>query len=392
MRKLYYIGLEPNNRDYSLQLTDWNTSVFHRRGLDYVVVPGESLPQVKTNVNGTVDDCHARSFYAMSQMMNLARMMKNGEVYFDDILYFEDMFMPGIECLPYIMYQVSGEYRPQIFFRVNNQSFDPDSYSHYTGMNEWMSHYEKMVDTFANGFIASSEEMVASMKSAGYKAPIYNVSGLPFSKEEVLNRVDNDIKPFNDRHMRVVFAGSWDSEKQPDFYMDFIEEWTKRFGNNVEFVLALCDDLKTNNMDLMERTFKLEDENKLVVYENLDRTSFYHLLNNTRVLFNCSLQDWTTTSVSEADTLGCNVLFPAYRSFPEVFSNDHTRLYIPWSIEDAITKMHNVLQYPSDNMGKISTYNDETIDRIVNIFEGRGTEYLRIKSNYRSHARHGKYF
>jgi hypothetical protein len=33
-------------------------------------------------------------------------MMRNGEVTNEDIIYFEDMFQPGIESLPYILDQV----------------------------------------------------------------------------------------------------------------------------------------------------------------------------------------------------------------------------------------------------------------------------------------------
>ena len=41
MRKLYYMGLEPYKARYTLQLQDWNTSVFDRRGINYVVVPAK---------------------------------------------------------------------------------------------------------------------------------------------------------------------------------------------------------------------------------------------------------------------------------------------------------------------------------------------------------------
>ena len=37
--------------------------------------------------------------------MNLVQMMRNGEVGIEDVVYFEDMFQPGIESLPYIMDQ-----------------------------------------------------------------------------------------------------------------------------------------------------------------------------------------------------------------------------------------------------------------------------------------------
>ena len=141
----------------------------------------------------------------------------------------------------------------------------------------------------------------------------------------------------------------------------------------------------------MQRTRKLEEQGKLIIYENLDKNAYYDIVNNSRVVFNCALQDWVSNTVSEADALGCNVLYPAYRSFPEAFANDHERLYIPWSLEDALDKLEKLLRKPHFNMGKICNYNDGTIDRICDILEGDGEQWLRMSTDYRKHTREAKY-
>ena len=71
MRKLYYMGLEPYKARYTLQLQDWNTAVFNARGLDYVVVPGETLSNDQAIVTGQVLDAHGRTYFGMSQLMKL---------------------------------------------------------------------------------------------------------------------------------------------------------------------------------------------------------------------------------------------------------------------------------------------------------------------------------
>jgi len=108
-------------------------------------------------------------------------------------------------------------------------------------------------------------------------------------------------------------------------------------------------------------------------------------------VFNCALQDWVSNTVSEADSLGCNVLYPAYRSFPETFANDHTRLYVPWSLEDAITKLEKLLDAAHPSMGRISDHNDGTIDRIIDIMTGCGEQWLRMSTDYRKHTHESKY-
>ena len=392
MRKLFYMGLEAYNARYTLQLTEWNRRVFEQRGINVVYVPGETLDNSQKIVTGQVLDAHGRSYFGMSQMMNLVKMMQKGEVTSEDVIYFEDMFQPGIESLPYIIDQCDEDNMPRIFVRCLAQSIDPDDFVHVWGMDKWMGLYEKMVNEFADGILATNEEMVAHMKIAGWDAPIYNISGLAFGKDEVIERVGGKIKPFNDRRLRVVFSARWDQEKQPDFYMDLIEAWHERYpSKDVEFVVCSGGELKSNNDSYMARTRKMAEDGKLVIYDNLDKNKYYEIVNDSRVVFNCALQDWVSNTVSEADALGCNVLYPAYRSFPETFANDPERLYIPWSIDDAIAKLDVLLKKAHPNMGKISDYTDGTIDRICDILEGNGNKYLRISSDYRKHTREAKY-
>jgi hypothetical protein len=289
------------------------------------------------------------------------------------------------------MKQIPITSRPKIYVRCLAQSIDPDDFVHVWGMSEFMGHYEKMVDSFCDGILATNEEMIMHMKIAGWKAPLYNISGLAFGKQEVRSRVLGPLKPFNERKMRVAFSARWDQEKQPDFYMDLIEAFYSRSNNKIEFCVFSGSKLKSNNETYMERTRKLQSEGKLVIYEDLEKNDYYNLLNDTRVLFNCALQDWVSNTVSEADTLGCNVLYPAYRSFPETFANDNTRLYIPWSIDDAMSKLQHLLVAPHNFQGRISDYNDGTIDRICDILEGNGQEYLRMTSDYRKYTRETKY-
>lgn len=396
MRKLFYMGLEPYKARYTLQLQDWNEAVFKRRGIDYVIVPGETLSNDQAIVTGQVLDAHGRTYFGMSQLMNLVKMMKAGEVTNEDVIYFEDMFQPGIESLPYIMDQVDPAMRPRIAVRCLAQSIDPDDFVHVWGMQDWMATYEKMVDSFADIILASNEEMAMHMKVAGWKAPIYNISGLAFSRDEVRSRVDKLI-PFKERKIRVCFSARWDQEKQPDFYMDLIEEWNRRHdaaipdSPRVEFAIFSGAKLKSNNDSYMARTRDLQERGLLTIYEDLDKNDYYNLLADSRVLFNCALQDWVSNTVSEADTLGCNVLYPAYRSFPETFSNDYERLYVPWSIDDAIRKLMPLLKEPHVNMNNISRWTDGTIDRIVDILEGNGEQWKRMSTDYRKYTRESKY-
>ena len=393
MRKLFYMGLEPYEGRYTLQLQQWNESVFRRRGIDYVVVPGQTIDNTRAISVGQVLDAHGRSYFGMSQMMNLVQMMRSGEVTGQDVVYFEDMFQPGIESLPYIMDQIPAEQRPRVFVRCLAQAIDPDDFVHVWGMGKWMGLYEKMVNEFAT-VLATNEEMVAHMRIAGYEAPIYNISGLAFGKDEVIERVGGlaEIRRFDQRAKRVVFAARFDQEKQPDFFMDLIEEYHRRNPDSgVEFAVLSGGPLRSNNSKYLDRAYQMEADGKLKIRKDLNKNQYYAIVNDSRVLFNCALQDWVSNTVSEADALGCNVLYPAYRSFPETFANDHTRMYVPWSMEDALAKLDVLLHQPSPNMGKISEWNNGTIDRIIDIMEDTGEQWNRAGNRYRDHVAGAKY-
>jgi hypothetical protein len=391
MRKLFYMGLEPYEGRYTLQLSEWSHRAFQRKGVNWVNVPGTTIDNTKAIQVGQVLDAHGRSYFAMSQMMNLVQMMRNGEVTGEDVIFFEDMFQPGMESLPYIMDQIPAEQRPQVWIRCLAQAVDPDDFVHVWGMGKWMSLYEEMCNEFVTGVLASNEEMVAHMKIANWKAPIYNISGLAFDKVEVALRV-GEINTWEKRDNRVVFAARFDQEKQPDFYMDLIEEWYGTPGTtDVEFCIVQGGPLRSNNQKYIDRARKMEERGQLKIYENLKKNHYYDIVNRSKVLFNCALQDWTSNTVSEADALGCNVLFPAYRSFPEIFANDHTRMYVPWSIQDAMNKLQPLLDLPHKDLGKISDWTSATIDRYIDIMQGNGEQWRRDSNRYRDYVAETKY-
>jgi hypothetical protein len=390
MRKLIYCGLEPYEGRYTLQLQQWNEAAFKRRGINYEIIHGDTLDNSKSIVTGQVLDAHGRSYYSLTQMAKLVAKMKAGEIQYDDIIFFEDMFTPGMEVLPYIMDQCGWEHQPRVFVRCLAQTIDPDDFLHVWDMQGWMAHYEKMVNTWVSGVLASNEEMVAHMKIAGWQVPMYNISGLAFDQNEVRSRVKN-IKQFSERKNRVVFSARFDQEKQPGFFMDIIEHFGSK--SDIEFAVLSGGPLRSNDDSYIDRAVELTKTHpNFKIYENLKKDEYYELLADSKVLFNCALQDWVSNTASEADALGTNCLFPAYRSFPETFANDPECLYIPWSKEDATNKLECLLETPRNGIGTLANWTSGTIDRCLDIMLGLDNgKWNRNQSNYRNHTSETKY-
>lgn len=364
---LYYIPLEPYQARYTLQLTKWNTDEFDRLGVPYHLVTGNTLDTSQEIKTGSVLDAHGRSYYALSQTMELIRLHSVGAINPDDIIFFEDMFHPGIEALPYLFNQIDT--KPRVYVRCLAQTVDPDDFVHRSGMFRWMRHYELMVDEFVDGILAASEELVAHLRIAGFTSPIY-VTGLPFGKAEVQSRVPPT--PWDSKSNRVVFAARWDTEKQPRFYLE-VARRVKELHPEIEFSVLSGSALRSNDPELL-----VFDRALVSVYDNLSKDDYYRMLSSSKLLFNCALQDWVSNTISEASALGTKILYPAYRSFPEACFNDPQMLYLPWSVDDAVQKIISLVvdNAPQVNLTRISDYQNETVERTLKVFSGEAQPYL----------------
>ena len=392
MRKLYYMGLEQIESRYSLQLGQWNERVFKNRGLDYEIVCGQNLVPDKNIVTGSVLDVHNRSYYSLTQMAALVKLMKEGKITNKDVIFFEDATTMGIESLPYIFDQIPKKFRPKVYVRFLANTPDPDDFLARNGSFKWSRQFELMINEFVDGILVANEEFVAHLKISGFTAPIY-VTGLPFGKEEVLDRV-NYVKPITAREKRVAFAARFDSEKQPEFYMRLAQAYNK-IDPDVEFaVFTGRNELMSDDKGAVEFAKYLENSGtaNFKVYTNLSKNAYYELLADSRVLFNCAKQDWWSNTVSEAASFNTIPLYPAYRSFPEVFANNANYMYVPWSLDDAINKLTDMLTNPTKyDPAPLADYADKAIDRTIDIFEGKGEEWSRNTLDYRKHLAVPKY-
>jgi len=78
--KIFYMGLESYQARYTYQLTDWTKRAYDKRGVKYEIIPGDTIDDSEAIVTGQVLDAHGRSYFGMSQMMNLVKKLKAGEI------------------------------------------------------------------------------------------------------------------------------------------------------------------------------------------------------------------------------------------------------------------------------------------------------------------------
>ena len=381
---LYYVPLESYPSRYTYQLTKWNTWTFDRLGVDYQIIQGDSTLARGGDIKvGQVLDVHNRTMFATSQIQSIVRLHEKGSLSDNDVLLFEDMYHPGLDALLYVFNAASPKYRPYVVMRCLAQTIDPDDFVNRTETPhyKWMRHYERMAAQLTDLFLVGSEEMLPNLFISGFEDCKFSVTGLPFNSEEVRSHVSS-IPAWGDRENSVVFASRLDAEKQPDFYARVALE-VKARALEVKFYVLAGKPASSNVPGMIDVLVAAG----VTILDNLPKSQYYERLAKSRVLFNCALQDWYSNTISEADALGTNVVAPAYRSFPEALENDATRLYVPWSVDQAADRILENLKKPSVNQGRISKYADRSIERSLLAINARQSKPLN-SFNYREQLKH----
>ena len=374
-KRIVYLPLEPYEERYTLQLKDWNESRFKERGVPYLTVHGRTLREDKDIKTGQVLDAHGRCHWSMTQMAELVRLMEAGEVTGNDVIFSEDLFQPGYESLPYIIAQLPDHMKPKVFTRNLAQSIDPDDF--VFPWRNWMRDFEQLVSKTCDGILMANTEMGPHMRIACLEAPLY-VTGLPFDREEVRSRVGGKeaLRPLAERKKRIIYSSRFDHEKQPDFLMDLIEK-SDFVERGYEFwILTGAKKLRSTHQAYVDRARALEAAGKLVIKEGLQKSEYYSILADSQLQFNCARQDWQSNTLNEASALGTLSLCPAFRSFPQALNNSAKHLYVPWSVEDAITKMDYLLTSLDDSeVDYAADDQHESINRTIDILMGDGEKY-----------------
>ena len=116
-RTLVYVGLESYESRYSKQLLEWNTREFDRLGVQHIIIKGDESQQTGVITTGQVLDAHGRSIWSLQQMIKLVQGLASRAIGGNDVIFFEDMFHPGIEALLYIKQQTPEVDFPKVYVR-----------------------------------------------------------------------------------------------------------------------------------------------------------------------------------------------------------------------------------------------------------------------------------
>jgi glycosyltransferase involved in cell wall biosynthesis len=358
--RVIYMPLEPYPERYTELLTAWTTSRFSADPeikLETVVGTPIGSTGIQT---GQVLDAHGRSHWSLTQMAALIARLRVEPATKRTVVYFDDMFTPGYEALPYLLDQLPKEQRPKIVARNHAQSVDPDDF--VFKMRHWMRHYEEIVYRTASSIVCASTVHKELMEVANLPGDV-RVLGLPYDRDDVRARVPQ----LPEKRQQVIYSSRFDAEKQPHFFLDVVRAVHIQRPDIGFVVCTGGEQVRSNDPSAVERLYG----SAVRIVTRATKAAYYGELAASRVQLNTARQDFISYTAIEASTFGVPTLAPAFRSFPETLRNRAQTLYVPWSVEEAADKLIKLVD-GGDDPTETAVLADEQhgcLDRIAALFK-----------------------
>jgi len=373
MTALVYVGLEPYEERYTAQMSSkggWFDRAFNRmrdekNRQDIALLKARGKSRRDKVRTGKVLDAHGRCVFAMEQTTDIIQMAEDGLIRDGDVIYFEDMFHPGFESLPYV-FHLQGV-KPRIFARCHAQSIDVHDFTY--PMKDWIRHFERGITAACEKIFMASDCHIDTAVGLGMGPREKFVKvGLPICSEEILEHVP-DLE--FEKQRIVVFTSRWDDEKQPWFFRQVAERVCSDCGYDWARFVATTS--RPENSPSHLRMIE-ECKGSPVEVMRVDKKGYYRWLDRAKVQFNCALQDYVSNTLIEASIFKCHPVYPKYLSFPDEFviSDWENVFYEPFNIDDAADKVVRALERREDDycFDYIYEYHDETYNRIFKVMLG----------------------
>jgi len=271
----------------------------------------------------------------LSQVSRFLHLVDEGRVNNGDVVVLQDFWTPGIEAIFYAAHikNITLDYYAQLWAQT------VDIYDFTWPMRDWMRPIEISYDGMMTGIFVGSSIHKEQLREAGFSAPIH-VIGLPIDYAEVAGRLP-DVKKQN----QVIFASRLDGEKQPVFMLEVARQFLKVYPDWSWMVTTSRTQFASNAPGMIDQLKQLASEQpRFALRAGLTKDEYYQELAKSKIIFNCSLQDYVSWTLLEGCIAGCDVVYPNWRSFPECVPSD--RLYSAFSLESALSLFHQVIDSP----------------------------------------------
>lgn len=326
MNKIIYVPLEILEYRYTKMMDDLLVSAFNRADMTFVRIYGEEL--TTTIESGSFLDACGSNYFKFSQLQEIMRMFRNGEINNGDVFFFSDLWFPGIEAIKYTA----------LFKKLDVRIVGVMHAGSWTD-TDWLNYIEPWAKYVEQGWFRMFDKVFVG--SEWHKYQIFEkarcveqgkviVTGVAWDTSYVLDMLESPISNVQDRAKIVVFPHRLTDEKQLGAF------------------------------NLLKK--RLEGKAVFIATQAFDRTKYqyYSMLAHARVMVSFSLQENFGYSTCEAITLGCVPVVPNRLSYVEYVPKeyrydtfDECVALVAKYLENPISCDINVLNKWNDSVSKM---------------------------------------
>jgi len=323
---VWYIPLEYLENRYTGMMDRKVKKVFRERNVNYIEIEGKMLTdKIET---GAFLDSEGTNYFKFSQLMEICKRFKSGDITDGDKFFVSDLWFPGIEAIKYMA--TFRKIDVKIYGIMHAGSWTDTDF--VRPMETWAKDIEigwfKMFEKVFVGSRFHKWDIVGKARAVQDKI---EVTGLVFDSEYILSLIDQPVV----KEDIVVFPHRLDDEKQPWYF----DELAKYFGKSVKFI----------------KTMEL----------GLSKKEYFNLLARSKVAFSCALQENFGYGMLEAALLGVTPVVPNRLSYVDLYPVEVR--YNDFS--EAVKLVKRYLDRPVD-ISNVPKVFDGSVDRMVDIVFG----------------------
>jgi len=280
---LINVPIESLEERYSAQWNFWFPKEFTKHNVDFVTVEGDRL---REDISvGSFLDVIDTNYYKALQLAKLCSMIYRNEIKDGDVIFFHDLWFPGIEMLQYMRQGLGIDFK--IVGILHAGTWDENDFLSRKGMSCWAEFIENGWFRFIDKvFVATEYHKNLLLSKRIVNANQIVVTGLPIYPDEfVRDTMKENI---------VVFPHRLDPEKQPHLFDRFKSKFESYYPN---WSFVMSKDVCKSKSD------------------------YYDLLNRAKISVSFAKQETFGIAMLESLFCGCVPVVPNRLSYSELFAN-----------------------------------------------------------------------
>ena len=287
--KIYHLPIEPYETRYTADWIQQYENEFIKNNVDFETILGETNSS-KVTTGGVLDACGTHLF-KFTQLCKIISKIQSGEVKDNDVIFFADLWFPGLESLFYIRNMLNIKFKIMGIFHAG--TYDKADFTYRNHMRNWGKYLEaSWFNEIDKIFVATQfHKDLIIQNSIDTKPERIIVTGLPFYATDLRNKYlctqKEDI---------IVFPHRIDPEKHPELFDELLVY------------------LKNNNINI---------KGIKTIVETKNRQEYFKLLAKSKLMISFADQETFGYSTLESMALNNIVIVPNKLSYVETVPDEY---------------------------------------------------------------------